>query len=107
MLEDYVSSDFKPYIHYRHVDIRCLAYSIDEYGNEVVFIGNDGGINRSIKTPTGREDADITAGLQLSQIYSVAISQKDPNIFIVGMHDNGTDKRISVNGECKSNSVWL
>ncbi|MBN2893262.1 MAG: T9SS type A sorting domain-containing protein [Bacteroidales bacterium] len=78
-----------------HADIRDICFPIDSNYN-LGFIVTDGGINR---TKTGGNNQSewkrIYGNLGLNECYSVAISEQESEIMIIGTHDNGTYRRDS------------
>lgn len=76
---------------YTHADIHSLEY----YGNKL-YCGSDGGIFNS--SNDGNNWFDLSAGLQISQFYKMAISEEYPDRVLTGAQDNG----ISYN----TNGLW-
>lgn len=67
---------------YTHADIHTL----DFFGN-TLFCGSDGGLFRS--TNGANDWIDITAGMQIMQIYRLGGTQQDQDLVISGSQDNG------------------
>ncbi|NOZ46790.1 MAG: PKD domain-containing protein [Chlorobi bacterium] len=72
---------------YVHADIHMLAFS--PAGN--LFAVNDGGVYKT--TDGGENWNDISAGLQILQIYRIGNDANNPNIVLGGCQDNGTMMR--------------
>jgi PKD repeat protein/photosystem II stability/assembly factor-like uncharacterized protein len=69
---------------YTHADIHWLHY----HGN-TLWCGSDGGIFKS--TDNGTNWIDLSAGLQITQYYRIAVSQTDPELILTASQDNGTN----------------
>jgi GEVED domain/Secretion system C-terminal sorting domain/Sortilin, neurotensin receptor 3,/Fibronectin type III domain len=67
---------------YTHADIHFLRY----YGNKL-YCGSDGGIYES--TNDGATFTSKTAGLQISQLYKIAVSKQSSANMMGGLQDNG------------------
>lgn len=67
---------------YTHADIHYLGF----YGNKL-FCGSDGGIYFS--NNGGRNFTDLTAGVQISQFYKIAVSRQSAGKMMGGLQDNG------------------
>ena len=67
-----------------HVDIHALDY---QPGNNRLYCGNDGGINRYMNAPGDWDNLNET--LVISQGYRTAISESDANVLGMGTQDNG------------------
>ncbi|ESU29887.1 glycosyl hydrolase [Flavobacterium limnosediminis JC2902] len=76
---------------YTHADIHFLRF----YGGKL-FAGTDGGIYMS--STGGTSFTDLTAGLQISQFYKVAVSKQSADKMVGGLQDNG--------GHAYSSSQW-
>lgn len=76
---------------YTHADIHFLRY----YGNKL-FCGSDGGIYMS--SDNGASFTSLTAGIQTSQFYKIAVSKQSAAKMVGGLQDNG--------GHAYSNSAW-
>lgn len=76
---------------YTHADIHYLGF----YGNRL-FAGTDGGIYVSSNNATSF--TNLTAGLQISQFYKVAVSKQTSSKMVGGLQDNG--------GHAYSGSAW-
>lgn len=76
---------------YTHADIHYLGF----YGNRL-FAGTDGGIY--VSSNSGVNFTSLTAGLQISQFYKVAVSKQSSGKLVGGLQDNG--------GHAYSGSVW-
>lgn len=68
-----------------HVDEHDILFSSIDSG--YVYIVHDGGID--VSPNNGVTWDNISKGLQILQIYEMAISEDDPNIIYVGTQDNG------------------
>lgn len=69
-----------------HVDHHELIFPP---GSEVMFDCNDGGLFRS--DDGGITWVDLSAGLTIRQIYKLGLSPHNPDHFMIGAHDNGSD----------------
>ena len=78
---------------YMHADEHMLKYNPL---NNFVYSGNDGGLYYS--TDNGNNWTDISDGLQITQFYSLGVSQTVQDKVIAGSQDNGTF--------LKNSSVW-
>ncbi len=76
---------------YSHADIHFLRY----FGN-TLYAGTDGGIYKS--NNSGVNFTDLTAGLQISQFYKIAVSKQSTGNMVGGLQDNG--------GHAFSNNAW-
>lgn len=76
---------------YTHADIHYLGF----HGTNL-FVGSDGGIYRSTNNATSF--SSLTAGLQISQFYKVAVSKQTASKMVGGLQDNG--------GHAYSGSIW-
>src|SRR5262249_166692 len=80
---------FTPATSTSHIDQHALAFAP---GNQnIVYIGNDGGLSRS--TDGGTTFSSLNSTLSLSQMYGIAIDPVDPTISYVGTQDNGMQRR--------------
>ena len=74
-----------------HPDIRDICFPL-ESNLDVVYVATDGGIERNL-TP-GKKTWDILNGnLALNECYTVSISENNPEIMLIGTHDNGSYAR--------------
>ena len=78
---------------YMHADEHMLKYNPL---NNLVYSANDGGLYYS--TDNGNNWTDISDGLQITQFYSLGVSQTVQDKVITGSQDNGTF--------LKNASVW-
>ena len=69
---------------YMHADIHMLKYNLLD---NRIYSGNDGGLYFS---DNGITWTDISDGLQISQFYSLGVSQTVQDKVITGSQDNGT-----------------
>ena len=70
---------------YMHADEHMLKYNpINDY----IYSGNDGGLY--VSTDNGNNWTDISDGLQITQFYSLGVSQTVQDLVITGSQDNGT-----------------
>ena len=70
---------------YMHADEHMLKYNpINDY----IYSGNDGGLY--VSTDNGDNWTDISDGLQITQFYSLGVSQTVQDLVITGSQDNGT-----------------
>jgi len=76
---------------YSHADIHLLRFY-----NGALFAGTDGGFYKS--TNGGTNFTDLTAGMQISQFYRVAVSNQSSNKMVGGLQDNG--------GYALNNASW-
>jgi len=67
---------------YTHADIHFLRY----YGGKL-FAGTDGGVY--VSSNGGTNFTDLTAGLQISQFYKIAVSKQSADKMVGGLQDNG------------------
>ncbi|MGX7667737.1 VPS10 domain-containing protein [Flavobacterium pedocola] len=67
---------------YTHADIHFLRF----YGGKL-FAGTDGGIY--VSQNGGTNFTDLTAGLQISQFYKIAVSKQSADKMVGGLQDNG------------------
>ena len=67
---------------YTHADIHYLGF----HGNKL-FAGTDGGIY--VSEDNGVNFADLTAGVQISQFYKIAVSKQSAANMVGGLQDNG------------------
>ncbi|MEW6469010.1 MAG: PKD domain-containing protein [Bacteroidota bacterium] len=71
---------------YVHADIHDLAYT----SGTTVLVGCDGGVFRT--TNNGGSWTDLSAGLQIAQMYCLGTSATNANMNISGWQDNGTNR---------------
>ena len=70
---------------YMHADEHMLKYNpINDY----IYSGNDGGLY--VSSDNGNNWIDISDGLQITQFYSLGVSQTVQDLVITGSQDNGT-----------------
>lgn len=69
---------------YVHADIHNIQYLDGE-----LFVCSDGGVFRSLDGGVSFED--VSAGLQISQFYRFGGYEDDPELFIGGTQDNGSN----------------
>lgn len=67
---------------YTHADIHFLGF----YGGKL-FAGTDGGVY--VSQNAGVNFTDLTAGLQISQFYKIAVSKQSADKMVGGLQDNG------------------
>ncbi|MBP6039037.1 MAG: T9SS type A sorting domain-containing protein [Flavobacterium sp.] len=67
---------------YTHADIHYLGF----HGNKL-FCGSDGGIY--VSSNGGTNFTDLTAGVQISQFYKIAVSKQSAANMVGGLQDNG------------------
>jgi len=67
---------------YTHADIHLLRFY-----NGALFAGTDGGFYKS--TDGGTNFSDLTAGMQISQFYKIAVSKESSQKMVGGLQDNG------------------
>ena len=70
---------------YMHADEHMLKYNPL---NNYIYSGNDGGLY--VSTDNGNNWTDISDGLQITQFYSLGVSQTVQDMVITGAQDNGT-----------------
>ncbi len=73
---------------YVHADIHAMEF-FDSTG-KIIYIGCDGGLYRS--TDGGKSYVALNSGLAISQIYRIGISATDPDLYLIGLQDNGTKR---------------
>jgi photosystem II stability/assembly factor-like uncharacterized protein len=71
-----------------HADKHCIAFHPLVPGT--MYQTNDGGIYTS--TDGGTLYTDLSNGLQISEMYRIAVSQSDATINLAGLQDNGSRK---------------
>ncbi|MFI5149066.1 MAG: T9SS type A sorting domain-containing protein [Bacteroidia bacterium] len=71
-----------------HADKHCIAFHPLVAGT--LFQTNDGGIYKT--TDGGTTYTDLSNGLQISQMYRIAVAQSDATINLCGLQDNGSRK---------------
>ncbi len=71
---------------YAHADHHCLTF-LPGSGTEI-YTGNDGGIFKS--TNTGSAWTDLSQGIGITQLYSIASAATDPYLIYMGAQDNGS-----------------
>lgn len=76
---------------YTHADIHLLRF----YGGQL-FTGTDGGFYKS--SDGGTNFTDLTAGMQISQFYKIAVSKQTSEKMVGGLQDNG--------GHALNNNQW-
>ena len=76
---------------YSHADIHLLRFY-----NGALFAGTDGGIYKT--TDGGINFTDLTAGMQISQFYKIAVSKNSSQKMVGGLQDNG--------GHALNNNIW-
>jgi len=69
-------------VSYTHADIHYLGF----HGNKL-FCGSDGGIY--VSSNGGSNFSDLTAGVQISQFYKIAVSKQSAAKMMGGLQDNG------------------
>jgi len=70
---------------YVHADQHELEY----VNGTTFFSANDGGLNKTINS--GAVWTDLSQGLQIAQMYGFGQSATNPNLFLTGWQDNGTN----------------
>ncbi len=72
-----------------HPDVRFLTiYSSTPTGNDVLFLGTDGGISKT--TDGGNSTLNLNGkGIELTQFYGIGNSEILPNLIYGGTQDNG------------------
>ncbi len=73
---------------YVHADIHALEYLPGS--GTTFFVGCDGGVFKT--TNSGTAYSDLSAGLQIAQIYRFGLSATNQNLLVSGWQDNGTNK---------------
>ena len=76
---------------YTHADIHYLGF----HGTRL-FAGTDGGIY--VSDNSGSNFTDLTAGVQISQFYKIAVSKQSSANMVGGLQDNG--------GHAYSGGIW-
>jgi hypothetical protein len=85
-----------------HHDIRALtSFSDRTVGFDIIYVATDGGIDRLFLNQYGQYTniKNISKGLKVGQLYSVANSQNSIDNYYIGLHDNATDIKIE-------NELW-
>ncbi len=77
---------------YVHADVHMLKYNPL---NNYIFSCNDGGLYLS--TDNGDDWSDISDGLEITQFYSLGVSQTVQDMVITGSQDNGTFLKQTTN----------
>jgi hypothetical protein len=76
---------------YTHADIHFLRFFEGE-----LLVGSDGGFYKS--NNAGVSFSDVTAGMQISQFYRIAVSKQTSEKMVGGLQDNG--------GHAYNNNQW-
>ncbi|MBD77749.1 MAG: hypothetical protein CL840_02255 [Crocinitomicaceae bacterium] len=69
-----------------HADKHFLTYH--PLRNNELYECNDGGVWRT--SDKGKTWENLSNGMAISQIYAIGLSQKDKDIFVMGLQDNGS-----------------
>lgn len=69
-----------------HADVHDIAIR----GNRI-YVASDGGLSRSVDQ--GATWVDLSSGLHISEIYRMAGSESQNELFLLGTQDNGTMRR--------------
>ncbi len=77
-----------PNSNYIHADNRSLVY--DPNNANILYAGNDGGIFKS--SDGGSTWTDISAGMQIMQLYRLGLSETDQDLLYCGAQDNGANQ---------------
>lgn len=92
-----------------HADIRHMVVSTSA-GNDVVIIGSDGGVGKSVCSPTTLHNYTSAnwvnmngAGLAINQFYDFSGSESNYGLLVGGTQDNGTFEWASNVWRQKSN----
>ncbi len=80
----------KPYVHADIHDIIFKPQPVGSTSSAEVFIGCDGGVFKT--TNGGQTYTDISAGLQIMQLYRMSASSYTESLLIAGSQDNGTNR---------------
>ncbi len=73
-----------------HADIRDICFP-DPSNPNLIYVATDGGIGM---TKIGKDTwTNITGDLIIHECYTVSFSEQNPEIMLIGTHDNGTFKR--------------
>jgi PKD repeat protein len=72
----------KPYVHADHHDLFFVGSTL--------YSANDGGLFRT--TNNGTSWSDISANMQIAQIYRLGMSTSNANLLLTGHQDNGTNR---------------
>ncbi len=81
------------YSGYVHADIHNLAFDPNDNNGNTIYVGSDGGINRS--TNLGSNWTNLNPGLSTQIIYRIASSPSNPNIIVGGTQDGGIQSKYS------------
>ncbi len=71
-----------------HADIPGISFQFDTAGNEIMYIGTDGGLYRSSDLGQTVENMSLN-GLNVSQYYSTFTLRQNPNFIYAGTQDQG------------------
>ena len=83
---------------YKHADVHMLKYSDCSSilsSTKPIYSANDGGLY--VSYDNGNSWTDISDGLQITQIYSLGVSQTVQDLVITGTQDNGTFLKDNTN----------
>lgn len=90
------SNPFFDKLEFMHDDSRALEVFLDGNGNEVVYVGHDGGISKitdpgGINTATWDWEEKVGTGLSISQFYGIGLAD-DYSSLVGGCQDIGSMK---------------
>lgn len=75
------------YLNNLHADTRAFAFPNNNAS--IVYAGTDGGISKNTAS-YGNSFIEINGNLALNECYDVAIYENDPDMYLIGTHDNNT-----------------
>ena len=83
-----------------HADIRdLLLYQADSTGNDILFLGTDGGIGKT--SDGGKSTVNLNGqNLQLTQFFGISNSERFPYLIYGGSQDNGVFNNSGINWKC-------
>lgn len=83
-----------------HADIRdFLLYQADSAGNDIIFLGTDGGIGKT--SDGGKSTVNLNGeNLQLTQFFGISNSERFPYLIYGGSQDNGVFNNSGISWKC-------
>lgn len=76
-----------------HPDIRDICFPNPSDPN-IVYVATDGGIDKNTQ-PQNNTWENLNGDLSLNEGYTISISEQNPEIMLIGTHDNGTYERYT------------
>jgi photosystem II stability/assembly factor-like uncharacterized protein len=80
---------FDPQFSLTHIDQHALVFA--PHDDRVLYLGNDGGIYKSIDG--GATFTSLADSLSLVQAYGIAAHPRDPEMLFLGTQDNGLERK--------------